>query len=256
MKNLTFIVLFVASLSLWLAFGCGGSSSPSNTQTVNTNRLAVSTTTYVDPNSHRLVTVVDPDTTRFTTTTDAEAGNHTYVPSPAPTIKPFQPKLGLKEGDTYVYPPNDPYADRNYRESKWDQLLDDLTLQDPIYVFQPADGSKNPAWPSIRMNGNDGTRSGLLHILDEHHPKYWYGDPGNKVDKPTNGFFDSDMTPEDILAYIKEYIKKYKERNPPGNVMKPPFGPYPPIKIGGAFYVLVIDYDGTVKTFYPVKSPS
>jgi hypothetical protein len=253
MKKITFVTLLLASLSLWLVLGCGGSQSQTGVQTANTTRVEIAAEAvepagpYADP-----VPVSNPVPAPVPVST---TGNHDYTPQPAPTIKPLQPKPGLNLGTTYPYNPTDPYKDRSKRDDTFNDLIDDLTLQNPIYIFQPGDGSRSPAWPAVRIAGND-ENTGLLHILIEHHPHYWIGggSNGDIVDKQPNGFFDPSMTPEDILAYIKEYIRKYKERNG-NNSIKPPYGAYPPIKIGGAFYVLVIGSNGEIITFYPVKTP-
>jgi hypothetical protein len=251
MKKITFVTLFLTSLSLWLVLGCGGSQSQTGVQTANTTRIEVAVEPvepvgpYADP-----VPVPDPIPAPIPVST---TGDHNYTPQPAPTIKPFQPKPGFNLGDTYPYGPTDPYKNYIKRWDEFDDLVDRLTRQNPIYTFQPGDGSRSPAWPAVRISGND-ENTGLLHILLEHHPHYWTGDGPNKdiVDKQPNGFFDPSMTPEDILAYIKEYMRLYKERNGDKSI-KPPYGTYPDISIGGSKYRLVIAANGEIITFFPVK---
>jgi hypothetical protein len=255
MKKFTIVTLLLASLSLWLSLGCGGGgSSQSSVRTSSATRLATTLDPDLDSDLYVEPVMYDDPTPCNTLTADGDLvvcvaptlidpdptpvgpNDHQYIPSPAPTIKPLKPKPGVKPG-IYPYGPNDPYADPAYRANERQDFLRDLTLQDPLYTFKP--GGPYP----IRIGRKD-----LEHILEEHHPHYW---KPQVPTKPNNGFFDPSMTPEDILAYIKEYIRKYSEKKS----MNPPYGSYPDLKIGGGFYRLVIGANGEIVTFFPVDKP-
>jgi len=86
-------------------------------------------------------------------------------------------------------------------------------------------------------------RSGLRHILERHHPRYWTGQS-----KATQTFFDRSLTGDDISGIARAALRENRER---AIRIGAGIGQLPPVSVDGIRYVVGLNR-GRVAQIYPL----